>query len=463
MPRRRLGPSGPFSLDSVANLAGLAALGASRAGAGDIVWVTSLRRPFVKDTGGGAAVPGQVVTCTDGSGVWRSMSPFSGDAGAWRTQTDWHIDAANGTVEGDGSAAHPIDSWRELLARLAGQQLQPSTSITLHTGLSETIDVSQLVPDTTTPLVVSGTPTTVATDEVAAYATTSTAGAGEAPILTATAIADWTPYVGLHRVRFLDGPAAGAVTAPLKVNPAGGGLQTVRVNRPGTIVLPIPAYPSPAVGNAFVVETVPNVAGIIGPNATSSLQREAVQIMSVGLPDAPDFNYITGNTLALAGCVFGPTEFRVGSLRVASCNLGYGAFPRVDFYGGLVYCYAAGLWGPFFTGPFSQLVECVAQLGVGYFGGTHYYDNLLAFDNPAGAGVTVGYSGTFLRGHHRLMGYGSSTYGVNVAAALAGLGYDATKPQVTGATNDVRVNATVTNWAGVAAALNSVGAGVVAG
>ena len=149
MPKRRLSPAGPFQIDSVVDLAALAAIGGPRPTNGDLIWVSKLPRPFLFDATPGPGVPGQVVPTTDGLGVYRSVNGFSNGASFWTSRTDWHIDAGAGTIEGDGSAAEPLSSWSELVTRIAGQQLGPGTKVTIHGPLSEVVDYSHLIQDPT--------------------------------------------------------------------------------------------------------------------------------------------------------------------------------------------------------------------------------------------------------------------------------------------------------------------------
>jgi hypothetical protein len=458
MPRQRLGPSGPFSLDSVANLAGLAALGASRAGAGDVVWVASLRRPFVKDTGGGVALAGQVVTCADGSGAWRSMSPFSGDAGAWRTQTDWHIDAVNGTVEGDGSAAHPIDSWRELLARLAGQQLLDGTQVSLHSSLAEVIDASGLIAPPA-GMLVSANPGALAvvTGTVGTYTAESLVGSGTAPLLTSAEVADWTPYEDM-RIRFTDGAAAGGYTWIAKANPAGAGVNVARVPRPGVPVIPA-SYPysstpvTPAPGDGFVIETLAGALGYVPP--PGSAMPATIEGIAIVAGPPPGFLYVQqGCMVSAAGCSFDATEFHVDYLVMQGCLAGSPTLGGPQIYANGCSWSSCLTWYNNVLGGSSRWENVVAQAGISFFGGGQHLceRGLSAWDNPGGPGILVGAPGTWVQGHFTVYGSGNSTYGVHVPYAGSGLQYDgAHKPIIVGTTANARIAAANYAWGAIPA------------
>ena len=234
---------------TVPNLASLAALSVASA-TSEAVWVDSLRRVFVADPTVAPAIAGQVVPASDGSGVWRSQSGFSPYAGAWTSQTVWHIDTA-GSVEGDGSAGNPISSWAELMSRLNGQQLPPGVTINLHSNLNEYIDARRLIPDPTSGIVITGQPAAVSLvpgATVATYTGESTVAPGEAPKLTSAAIADWTPWLGF-RIRFTSGPAAGAYSSVAAVNPGGAGLNVARIPAPIIADYANPSFPVPLAGN----------------------------------------------------------------------------------------------------------------------------------------------------------------------------------------------------------------------
>lgn len=446
--RRRIGPSGPFTTDSVSNLASLAGAGARRFGAGDVVWVEKLRRPFVKDDAGGVAVPGQVVACADGSGVWRSLGSFSGEAGAWRTQTDWHIDAVNGSVEGDGSAAHPIDSWRELLARLGGQQLSAGTTISLHSNLTEQLQLAPLVPDPTTSLVVTAEPaaTTVATGTVTSYTAESLVAPGESPLLRSTDLGDWTPFASM-RVRFIDGNAAGAMTWVAKAAPGVHGVDYARVPRPMRPAYPFPADSTPSVGSTFVVESLATVDSLV-------LSAETARYVTIlrGIqgpqPVGSDANQaIGGGRAILQGCAIGDAVFAAHYLRFQACRLGTPGGSSClyrsgmyDFNGCLLFKSYSDRWGSL------RLNDCVFQGGAIVWSSFWVMAHCGAYDSTS-SGVSVAAAGASLQlGSGGLYGFGNAQFGIDVQGPGCMVGYSSAKPVITGNLNNFSLAGVAHAW-----------------
>jgi len=439
--RPRIAPSGPFSTDSTPNLAGLAILGARQFGAGSIVWVQSLRRPFVKDAGGGVAVPGQVVTCTDGSGVWRSLTPFSEQAGYWTSRTDWHIDASSGSTEGDGSAAQPLDSWRELLARLSGQQLAPNTTINLHTSISEQLQLGSLVPDDTTSLTVTAEPaaTTVATGTVTSYTAETVVAPGEAPVLRSTDVADWTPYTNM-RVRFLDGNAAGALTWVAKAAPGAYSVEYARVPRPMRPGYPFPTDSTPSVGSTFVIESLATVDSFALSGATARYAT-IVRGLQGPQPTGGDANQAIGGGRAIfQGCAIGDAAVTSEYLRFQACRLGTPGGSSVLFRSGF-YDFNGCLFFRAYTDRWAamRVNDCVFQNGVIVWTSFWTLAHTGIFDSPI-SGLTVSAAGASLQlGSAGLYGYGNAQYGIEVESPGCMVGYSSTKPVITGTLANFRL------------------------
>lgn len=460
---RRLGPSGPFDTASTANLASLAALGARDATGGDVVWVQSLRRPFVKDPVPGGGAPGQVVACVDGSGAWRSLPGFSSPASAWVSQTEWHIDAIGGNVEGLGTAASPIDSWRELCARVARQQLPAGCTINIHSDLSEEIDWTELIPHPS-GLLISGErgATTALEATVATFAPETVVAPGEAPLLTSAAVADWTPLVG-YRIRFIDGPAAEALSSIATADPNGSGINIARLPQPVSPVLfagPT-TYPSPVAGNTFRLERLPVVRGLRPAAAGSGIPQQLVVVRGIALPDVvyPDLVTLTGGELNLIGCTMGDNVFSMARANLQGCRLGSPLGLTTNFFSGWTNLWGSTLYNGGLYGPGSDMIHNVYQGGLWLFGGGHMLHHCGCFDG-FGSGLMIARSGTFATLFGVLYGTGNAAYGVEVPSGFSGASYNV-KPVVTGTTADAFVTGTGGAWALVPFFDTNTGAGIV--
>jgi hypothetical protein len=443
----RRGPSGQFALAATPSLAGLAALGAQQSDPGQLVWVESLGRPFLAQDGlVGAAVPGQVVHSLDGQRTWRSMSGASPLASPWRTRTDWHVDAVLGSVEGDGSAAHPVSSWLELATRLDGQQLLPGTTITLHSDLAEVVDASRLIPDPT-GLVISGDAgaTTVLAGTVLSYTGESLVAPGEAPILRSAAVADWTPLEG-YRIRFTTGAAAGAYTTVAVANPAGAGLDRARIPAPCLCAYPTPTYPVPGAGSAFVVERLPAILGYMPPTVNAGTPTI---LTGVAFPEAlpPDVNVVDGQSYALFGCTGGDTVFRGNRTDVQGCRFGSPAGFVVQFDANMPVVFSSTIhWGLASAG-FALTDHVVWQEGLYVSGGVWSLHHTGCFDNGFGDGLALFAPGSFVFLYGVLYGSGNSDYGVDVLYGGSCVSYT-NLPIIAGAINDAAIAGVGMAWAG---------------
>ena len=450
---------------SVANLAALAALSTTTAPDGTVVWVQSLARPFVRDPVLGAPIDGQVVTAT-GGGSWRSLGDaLSNGASPWPARTDWHINATTGTVEGTGSAASPINSWRELATRLNGQQLGAGTIVTVHGGLNEVIDASRFIPDPTTPFFVNGDAgaTVVATDTVATYTAQTTVAPGEAPLLTANGIADWTPYQEM-RIRFIDGPAAGAYCVVARANPNGAGINVARICRPITPAHVRGTPRTPAAGNTFVIETLPPVLGIVPPAAyfgpPATFQGLALPETAWSTRPLYTFNTMT----SLWACTMGDLRVFASGGNLQACRCGKDTNFRFDLRNGDWDIDCCVFYWALFYDTNVDTRRSVFQQGLAVGPGYTFLSECGFFDGSStNDGILLGAAGGFVQAGSILYGSNNGGFGVNVTRGSSSLSYAAgNRPVIAGAGGSFRV-AGVTHalWADAPIAVAADLAGVI--
>lgn len=209
--------------------------------------------------------------------------------------TDWYIDGTTGNDANNGtSALTPLRTGAELLRRLGAYALW-GQSVTVHVLVNGMVDAlilrgAMLVAGTHLDVV--GTPTILATDTVATYTAMSHATPVAAQI-TATTIADWTPYQW-RRVRITSGVRAGAIWWVATSNPAGAGVSVSRVTRPCTIdptnVGDLYTNVVPVALDPIAVESLPSVPSISilldGPVLTTAgaqYAKRQVQVSDVSV------------------------------------------------------------------------------------------------------------------------------------------------------------------------------------
>ena len=434
--------------NSVPDLASLTALSGLAAADGTVVWVDKLHRLFAKDPTASALSPGQVVASST-PGVWRSLgAAFNPKAGYWAARTDWHIDAVAGTVEGVGSAADPISSWAELMARINGQQLPPGVTISLHSDLAEYIDARALIPDPTSGVVITGQPAAVdlvpgAT--VATYTGESLVAPGEAPRLTSAAIADWTPWVGF-RLRFTSGPAAGAYSSVAAVNPGGAGLNVARIPAPVLANYANPTYPVPVAGNSFVLEQLPTVLGYHPPRSNGGVQDVTLSDVAFPAPVSPGKNRITGGNVVLFGCILDRCLIACNEARLQGCRVGALSGSNSNLNNGNYFYNGCTLYFTLIDSWRSDCDHVVFQKGVFMYDGSHTVHHSGAFDSSA-SGLIVA-AGSRVNFFGRFYGYGNASYGVDMPNGVTGANYDS-KPLVTGTLGDNRIAGVVNDWAAI--------------
>ena len=445
---RRFGHAGPFDVPAEASCAALAQLGYNEADVGQIVWVENLRAPFI--CAGDItqpAVPGQIVHSTDGSRLWRRLPGSTIASGYWTQRNDWHINAVNGTFEGDGSAASPISSWTELLSRLQNQQLLPSTVINLHSNLTEPVDLSLLVPNYATSLLVTGDPGAVAAiaGTVQTYTALNTVAPGESPLITSLAIADWTPYVG-KRLRFTAGTAVGAMTIVSAANPGGLGLNVARIPRPA-----IPGYSSatlvtPAVGDAFVVEDLVTVPALVPSGTTGKL---ATILRGLALPDAVGqaTQAIGGGRMIWQGCTVGDANFSAEYLKIQCSRVGVLGKPVGEscFFSSGMFDFANCVLAKVFNDRFGilRINNCVCMDTQTLIGSSHAVLNTGIFGGSA-SGMVLSSPGSHVQVDGPIVGYGNTGYGIDVAK-MSGVKYSV-KPVLSGTLNSFRLDGVAHPW-----------------
>ena len=437
----------PPGVIQVPNLATLELLAPStRVTDGCLAYVQTLKRCFELDrSSADAPIAGQRVSAT-GGGVWRSTSYYSPEAGPWTARTDWHIDATSGSVEGDGSASSPLSSWLELMTRLNDQQMRGLTTISLHTPLGEVIDASRFSLHSSGLLIAGDAgATTVVGGNVTTYTNESLVGSGSAPDLTSAAVADWTAYEGL-RIRFTSGPAAGCWSNIAKANPNGTGVQHARLPAPVMASLTNPTFPVPLADNAWVVETLPQVAGYIAPRG---IVTQPATLQGVSLADvvSPTRHWImAGPRTVLWGCTLGDVTITGERIDIHGCRIGSSAYPEIN--GQSVFYYGCTFRKIILKTMYSNSDHNVYQGGVTVNAGNNIFHHAGAFDTVGLSGVMIGGPGTWVYFFGTFYGQGNARYGVELPAGGCGANYSS-KPIVTGTLGNARIAGVNYAWADI--------------
>jgi len=253
--RGRIPPSGAFSTDSaqlasVANLTELAAVLDA-----DLCWVQSLLCYFHRQSTSTLAPDGITIVTAAAGGNWERIVETTGLD--WLSQIGWTIDPATGNDENAGGAAAPLATFDELQRRLSVGVLATTALVTIAAGASVPhcwldVDVGE------NAMLIEGQETVVATDAVATFADRNHA-TPESALLTAAAIADWTPYVGM-RLRMTSGTALGAIAWVARANPHAAGVDVASISQ-FTGDDGLPYNPSP--GDTFVIETLPSIGDVV--------------------------------------------------------------------------------------------------------------------------------------------------------------------------------------------------------
>jgi hypothetical protein len=222
---------------------------------------------LAEDYGNSVATAGLILMSTGPTQLPDWLPVSNAWVAAWAV-TDWYLDVATGNDTNDGTtAATPLATGTELLRRLGPYAIW-NHSVTVHIGpggLNDPLTLRGTFTQPSTHLDILGTVTQLVDAGTVATYVGIDHTIPRAPQVTATGIADWTPYVG-KRLRLTDGADAGAVTWVAVANPAGAGIATARTPRWARIdtasVNNLFALINPTVGTKLVVETLPHVPAI---------------------------------------------------------------------------------------------------------------------------------------------------------------------------------------------------------
>lgn len=236
------------------------------------------------------------------------------------TVGNWYIDGTIGNDSNDGlTILTPLRTGAELFRRL-GPWAMWIGNVTIHVGINGMTDA--LVVNGTllvagTHLDIVGTPTQLAAGQVTTYTAQFQGVYGvslpETTLLTSAAIADWTAYKR-RRLRIVGGANDTAVCWIGNANPVGTAHTTRWVKIDQAANTTQIAAVTPAVGNDFVIESLPQVPGVqirlAGPvkvDATALWPQRQYSIQHISAvtvdTDSPAHGYI-GRSL-IFGCRLG--------------------------------------------------------------------------------------------------------------------------------------------------------------
>jgi hypothetical protein len=291
--------------------------------------------------------------------------------------------------------------------------------------------------------------------------------------ITDTSVSSWTTYL-FQRIRWTAGAAAGCTSFVV----ADLGSHVARITAPTLLSntlptssspwVPTPTYATPATGDAYVIESLPQIAAAtfdtlaIGPGISAVDLGLLVASISFSSMGASFFNnamlgnpqsypgvafsgcnldYMTGAYIAF-GCLSGPFDPLGGSAMylygcgiVGGPDVGTGAY--LDLNNTVVECTAAGAWAN-------------AAGAVVLPGGWLDMDGVGIYD-ATGPGLTVQYGGNADVDAGGLAGSGNSTYGANVQ--LGGQMQLNATPTITGTSGNLLDGAVARAWASIGATL----------
>lgn len=420
---------------------------------GKLVYVRSLRRPFISVVPTGVAQPFVLIDSTEVTSPvqWSTCNGLS-DA-SWVEQLSWSIDGLNGNDESSGiDDAHAIRSGLELIRRLNGPTVTWSHSVTIR--VLNSVDVIELkylllIPGLTVTMVFVPTQTLLQTTVA-----TWTAAAGNFPRkITATGVLDWTTAgpggtsLVNKRLTVTAGTPAniGAVCMIAKSNPEGLGAATARLSNPKTVD---GTQVNLAPGDAFIVESLAT-CGIFDVefmgyvNESNVAGQGALQLsgMSCSCTRVRGFGAFNSGVL-LFGCdlsdQLSTDVVSLRSLAVIRCSrisvLNYGGFTSdanlytpfgvntsVVFYGAYQNHFGHDL--------FQSVRASYLCTSVSYSGTVYYMDS-------AAAGLTVSAT-TVLTNASLLAGAGNATVGLQIRPGGRVYYATAVPPTVTGAAGDI--------------------------
>ncbi len=262
MPRSQVNPYPPplqvawRTPDPVANLAALAALPVGSYPDGTPCYVQSLRGYWILRSTGAPPIAMLRIVSADPLRVWERASYYERDLNPWATLAEIRVNALTGNDENSGVAGSPIQTLDELRFRTwLYAPAQPTRVVIEQSAPLENL-VCRVYSTAANSFTVAGTTTELYRDTCLAW-TNANRATPELNLLTATGLADWTPYVG-RRLRVTTGAAAGAVGRIMCASPKGAGLNVARLSR---IAVPGPFFwdTNMAPGDEFVIESLSTV------------------------------------------------------------------------------------------------------------------------------------------------------------------------------------------------------------
>jgi hypothetical protein len=258
--------------------------------------------PATADDIGGTGSALQVLTRVKASPnvdtvEWRAVaSLLTPDliAGIYATNwavTNWYLDQTIGSDSNDGlTALSPLKTPVELTCRLGPRALWDH-SVTVHVGINGLGDLLCVRGDLSGQnnfVDVIGTPTVLLDAGTIATFAAVDHTVPRSTQLTATGVADWTPYIG-KRIRITSGARSGTIMWIMLANPDGSGVATARVQPPARIdtagITQPFATTTPIVGDPIVIESVPYVPTVV-------YDVQATQTLSTGTRYAERLGYV---------------------------------------------------------------------------------------------------------------------------------------------------------------------------
>jgi len=346
---------------------------------------------------------------------------------AYLAQTAWFL-SSTGNDTADGQQASPLMTVKQLNRRIwcTAGQLAAVTTITFagnHPGGALTV---QVAPNS--PLVLTGTPTVLATDTCGTY-TNASSGTNRYVLLTGTTITDWTPYVG-KRLRITVGTYAGAVSWVMAVTPFGLGVATAKITVPtqeptalnGWVVTGNTVLSS---GNTVVVESLPvidqQLVDVLSSNDDTLLAAAVPSLVVKNLTLTKWSHRVSGglSSAMFWGCKTGALSCPGATqetLLFVGCLL---SSPSSKLVGASYY--HCGVLKPSGSGLSQYQLSTLADFnhmtfeGVGLLvkGAQATFTNL-NIDNASGTGLEVGSGGRFIATNTGLSGQGNNGFGVSV-------------------------------------------------
>jgi len=249
-------------------------------------------------------------TVINGQGVqWQRIEGSS--SSKWLSQNTWYIDGIAGNDENDGYTSGTALKTADELQRRWGSNaiLNQSTTINFQPGTYSRCFLEAKPANSTVMLTIQGITTALVTTTIFSFApyTHGTYGVTdpEATIVSATGVSDWTSYaVFSNRLR------SNTKLAHLaKVNPAGGGISTLRTQPWGIIGSTgsmLYTQSNPSVSDPLVIEQLPTIINchITFEGAAAST---GVQLLIQHLAFSGSFTAKRGreNRCRVFGCSFG--------------------------------------------------------------------------------------------------------------------------------------------------------------